>query len=207
MSWTTTALASGDQSILVRKTLGAPGTGLVICFGVASAPSLRPSAGSVYSSYSPVASAKYAIVLPSGLHRALRSQTPSVRVRLRGVPCSAGADQTSPRATTATRLPLGEIDACCAIAAVSTDATRSDRRSPGTAMSTARARLLPRSSTWMRSPCCSTISPALPSSGPIAGQRTSCSVKRETCSVFPASTSWLQTLSVWPSAAPRSDRK
>ena len=147
------------------------------------------------------------MVLPSGLHAAERSKTPSVRVRLRGVPFSAGADQMSPRPTTATRLPLGEIDAPWMFSAASTMATRSVSRSPGTVIDTGRDAFVARSSTYIFSPCCSTISPGPSSSGPIAGHFTSCVVKRVTCSVLPESMSWLHTFSTCSSAALRSERK
>jgi hypothetical protein len=62
-----------------------------------------------YSSYSPEASEKYAIDLPSGLQAGVRSAAPLVRVRLRGEPFLAGAVQTSPRASTTARLPVGEM--------------------------------------------------------------------------------------------------
>src|SRR6185295_8773678 len=65
-----------------------------------------PSAGRTYSSYSPLASEKYAIHFPSGLQEGSRSAAALVRVRLRGVPLFAGAVQTSPRAPRRARFPV-----------------------------------------------------------------------------------------------------
>src|SRR5262252_10419418 len=61
------------------------------------------------SLYSPDLSLKYEIHLPSGDHAGLRSADPLEFVRLRTSPRSAGIVNTSPRASTATRLPVGEI--------------------------------------------------------------------------------------------------
>jgi hypothetical protein len=49
--------------------------------------------------------------LPSGDQRGYRSATPEVRVTLIAAPCSAGSVTTSPRASNATRLPVGDTDA------------------------------------------------------------------------------------------------
>src|SRR5262252_1662603 len=60
------------------------------------------------SLYSPDLSLKYEIHLPSGDHAGSRSAEPLELVKLRTSPFSAGIVKISPRASTATRLPVGE---------------------------------------------------------------------------------------------------
>src|SRR5690606_24531552 len=84
-----------------------------------------PSDGRMHSSYSPDSSQKYAIHLPSGDHDGSRSATPSVRVRLRGLPFSAGSVHTSPRASATTRLPVDEIRMVVRLSDTSTSRDRS----------------------------------------------------------------------------------
>src|SRR3982751_3220965 len=60
------------------------------------------------SLYSPDLSLKYETNFPSGDHAGSRSAEPLELVRLRTSPLSAGIVNTSPRASTATRLPVGE---------------------------------------------------------------------------------------------------
>src|SRR5881392_1492385 len=59
--------------------------------------------------YSPDSSEKYAIQRPSGDHEGSRSIAPTVFVRLRVSPLSAGAEMISPRASKIARAPVGEI--------------------------------------------------------------------------------------------------
>ena len=68
----------------------------------------EPSAARTQISYSPVASERYAIRLPSGDHAGARSRTPCVSVRTRVCPSFAGTLKRSPRASRITRAPLGE---------------------------------------------------------------------------------------------------
>ena len=60
------------------------------------------------SLYSPDLSLKYEMNLPSGDHAGSRSADPLEFVRLRTSPFSAGIVKISPRASTTTRLPVGE---------------------------------------------------------------------------------------------------
>src|SRR5262245_27255099 len=67
------------------------------------------SGDSSTSLYSPDLSLKYDTYLPSGDHDGPRSADPLDCVRLRMSPRSAGIVNTSPRASAATRRPVGEI--------------------------------------------------------------------------------------------------
>src|SRR5438128_5239689 len=69
---------------------------------------VRPSLPTTCSSYSPLASERNAIHLPSGDHAGSRSRAAGVWVRLRTSPCSAGTVNSSPRASITARLPEGE---------------------------------------------------------------------------------------------------
>src|SRR5205085_1800662 len=60
------------------------------------------------SLYSPDLSLKYETDFPSGDHAGSRSAEPLEFVRLRTSPLSTGIVNTSPRASTATRLPVGD---------------------------------------------------------------------------------------------------
>jgi hypothetical protein len=62
------------------------------------------------SSYSPLSSERYAISFPSGDQAGPRSCAPGVAVRYRGSPFSAGTVTISPRNSSATRAPEGEIE-------------------------------------------------------------------------------------------------
>src|SRR2546423_2288715 len=62
----------------------------------------------MYSRYSPDRSLKYEIHLPSGDHAGSRLAEPVEFVRLRTSPFSEGIVKTSPRASTTTRLPVGD---------------------------------------------------------------------------------------------------
>ncbi|MCG3163346.1 MAG: hypothetical protein JMDDDDMK_04740 [Acidobacteria bacterium] len=61
------------------------------------------------SLYSPDLSLKYEMNFPSGDHAGSRSADPLELLRLRMSPFSAGMVKISPRASTTTRLPVGEI--------------------------------------------------------------------------------------------------
>src|SRR5712671_6302111 len=63
----------------------------------------------MYKRYSPDLSLKYEIDFPSGDQAGSRSAELLELVRLRTSPFSAGIVKISPRASTATRLPVGEI--------------------------------------------------------------------------------------------------
>src|SRR6185503_8418258 len=60
------------------------------------------------SLYSPDLSLKYETNFPSGDHAGSRSAEPLEFVRLRTSPLSAGIVKISPRASTTTRLPVGD---------------------------------------------------------------------------------------------------
>src|ERR1043165_949276 len=62
----------------------------------------------MYSAYSPERSLKYESCLPSGDHAGSCSADALEFVRLRTSPLSAGIVKISPRASTATRLPVGD---------------------------------------------------------------------------------------------------
>src|SRR5919112_5399210 len=62
----------------------------------------------MYSAYSPERSLKYEIDFPSGDHAGSCSADALEFVRLRTSPLSAGIVKISPRASTTTRLPVGE---------------------------------------------------------------------------------------------------
>src|SRR6185295_13409805 len=62
----------------------------------------------MYSRYSPDLSLKYETNLPSGDQAGSRSAEPLEFVRLRTSPFSAGIVKISPRASTKTRLPVGD---------------------------------------------------------------------------------------------------
>ena len=63
----------------------------------------------MYKRYSPERSLKYEMNLPSGDQAGSRSAEPLELVRLRASPFSAGIVKISPRASTNTRLPVGEM--------------------------------------------------------------------------------------------------
>src|SRR5690349_14475647 len=107
--------------------------------------------------------------LPSGLHEGSRSATPLVRVRLRGLPSLAGSDQTSPRAPTETRLPVGERSQPLANFDASTARARSLGCAPGIVTCTTFVLPLPMSYSASSAPCWKTISPAPAGPGPIEG--------------------------------------
>src|SRR6188768_3030498 len=67
-----------------------------------------PSCDSITSLYSPDLSLKYEIHLPSGDHAGCRSAEPLELVMLRTSPFASGIVKISPRASTSTRLPVGD---------------------------------------------------------------------------------------------------
>src|SRR5262245_32127433 len=62
----------------------------------------------MYNAYSPERSLKYEIIFPSGDHAGSCSADALEFERLRTSPLSAGIVKISPRASTATRLPVGD---------------------------------------------------------------------------------------------------
>src|SRR5437667_3690269 len=64
----------------------------------------------MYKRYSPDLSLKYEMNFPSGDQAGSRSAEPLEFVRFRTSPFSAGMVKISPRASTTTRLPVGESD-------------------------------------------------------------------------------------------------
>src|ERR687887_1963268 len=105
-----------------------------------------PSAGRSVSSYSPLRSLQYASVLPSGDHCGYLSATPDERVTFTTAPNSAGTLNTSPRASNATRLPVGETETLSISAATAAVRGRSVVSSVTTRTGTSDAFSDPRSS-------------------------------------------------------------
>ena len=91
---------SGDHTGRVVEARAARGADL-------AARPCRPAARTC-SAYSPDASEKYAIGLPSGDHAGAARAPPVVLVRLRGSPFSAGTVTISPRNSNAARAPDGD---------------------------------------------------------------------------------------------------
>jgi hypothetical protein len=85
----------------------------------------------------------------------------------------AGAVQTSPRASTTARLPVGEMAQEAMYFAASTAFGRRLGRAPGIVTTTGRAFAVARSSRTSSAPCWKTISPVPCGPGPIAGHFTS----------------------------------
>ena len=131
IAWSMNAICrpSGDQEAPYRK----PGPSRVT---VRSSPD--PSALRSVSSYSPVRSLQYATWRPSGDHDGERSAVPDVCVSVRGVPCSAGSVNTSPRASTTARMPVGEIPTLCTSRVTGWARGFTDARSVTTRTSTGR---------------------------------------------------------------------
>ena len=80
------------------------------------------------SSYSPLASEKYAIDLPSGDQAGSRSAAPGELVRLRTSPFLAGTVRISPRASKTARTPVGDRPAFCSCLPTLTNCGRSRRQ-------------------------------------------------------------------------------
>ena len=125
---------------------------------------LIPLWSSITSWYSPEASLNQHTDLPSGDHAGSRSAEPLERVRLRVSPFSAGSEKISPRASTSTRLPLGEISRLVIRPATSSQCGIIHGKSPAAVMSSACSRLVLGSSTWMTPACSKTTAPAPASS-------------------------------------------
>src|SRR5262245_50753773 len=86
-----------------------------------------PSAPIPLISYSPLASDRYTIRLPSGDHEGSRSRDPGECVRLRASPCSAGTVKMSPRASRTARFADGDRSALL----MKRDTLRSSARAAG----------------------------------------------------------------------------
>ena len=152
----------------------------------------------MYSLYSPDLSPKYDTNRPSGDHAGARSALPLALVRLRASPFSAGIVNTSPRASTATRRPAGEIASAVTRLVTSFHCGIIQGKSPAAEIGTTRVRPVAASSSCTAPPCSNTTAPA-----PASSVFTSKSRKRVTCrSAFPR-VSYAQTFDT-PS---RSERK
>ena len=110
--------------------------------------------------YSPVASENQEMNRPSGDQAGVRSASPDVVVSARQSPFSAGTEKMSPRASIATRLPVGESAAAAIRPATSFHCGKSHGKSP-LAVISSRLVVLARGSYRCRSPACSkTTTPA-----------------------------------------------
>src|SRR5512143_3804361 len=144
----------------------------------------------MYNAYSPDRSLKYDSVLPSGDHAGSRSAEPLELVRLRTSPFSAGMVKISPRASTATRLPVGESARLLMFAVTSFHCAIIHGKSPAAVMLTTCSLPDFGSSRWM-SPACSKTT-ALPSDA-ASSAFTSKSLKLVTCAIFFVFVSYVQT--------------
>ena len=103
--------------------------------------------------------------MPSGEKAGYRSAAPLVRVTLNTGPFSAGTEKTSPRASIAARLPLGEIEPFWTYFAADSARGRSVASSVATFTGTSRTFSSARPSSSSLPPCSKTMS-----CGPIAGK-------------------------------------
>src|SRR5262245_266673 len=101
------------------------------------------------SLYSPDLSLKYDTNLPSGDQAGLRSAEPLEFVRFLTSPFSAGIVNTSPRASTATRLPVGDSTMFVIRLDTSSHLGIIHGKSPAALMLTMWLRRLRGSSSWM----------------------------------------------------------
>src|SRR5437868_816016 len=127
-----------------------------------------PSAALRVNSYSPLRSLQYASVRPSGDHRGYRSATPELRVTSTTAPRSAGNVMMSPRASNATRLPVGDTDGAVASLSAFAVCARSVVASVTTRIDTSDSFSVARLNRCRRPPARKTIE-----SGPIDGNVTS----------------------------------
>src|SRR3954447_8272572 len=123
----------------------------------------------------------YATFAPSGDQRGHFSCAPDVLVRLRTGPFSTGAEKTSPRAPNTTRSPFGLIDADSTRFAALTRAGRRARPSSGTAIDI--GELLRDLASRISRPPFNSYTIRLCRS--VDGQRTSWTLLKVTCVVFP----------------------
>src|SRR5262249_48690937 len=114
--------------------------------------------------YSPDLSLKYETYLPSGDHAGSRSADPLECVRLRMSPFSAGTVNTSPRASAATRLPVGESAMFDMRLVTSSQCGIIQGKSPAAVILTMRSLPDFGSSSWTYPACSNTRTPAPESS-------------------------------------------
>jgi hypothetical protein len=157
-----------------------------------------PSAPTTWSWYSPEASERYAIHLPSGDQAGSRSRAPVVRVRLRTSPFSAGTLNSSPRASTAARLAEGDRAKPPMWSATLRNSGRIAGLSSGTSTDRRVSFSVARSITYSQPPFSSTIA-----SPPMAGHFTSYSLNVVTWRWVFRSRSYAHRLAVRP---PRSEQ-
>src|SRR4030095_4617740 len=159
-----------------------------------------PSAARSVSSYSPLRSLQYAIVLPSGDQRGYRSAMPDERVTLIVAPRSAGTVTMSPRASNTARRPVGDTDAAVINWSALTVRARSVDASVTTRIETSETFSPGRLSKNSLPPAWKTMA-----SGPIEGNVMSKSSNCVTWRTAPVPRSSAQMLLRW--LDPRSDRK
>src|SRR4051812_19873761 len=140
------------------------------------------------SLYSPDLSLKYDTYLPSGDHAGSRSADPLEFDRFRTSPFSAGMVKISPRASTTTRLPVGDRPRLDIRAVTSSHRGIIQGKSPFAVIVTTFSRPDFGSSSWIRPPCSKTIALLVESI-----DFTSKSVNFVTCASFLALTSKLHT--------------
>src|SRR6185503_4101599 len=97
---------------------------------------VTPVGSPIMSWYSPLASENHATCAPSGDHTGPRSCAPGLWVRLRKSPFSAGTVKISPRASNATRIPVGESVALRIMLATFLNCGRAHGKSPVTSILT-----------------------------------------------------------------------
>ncbi len=132
--------------------------------------------------YSPLASLKYDTNFPSGDQAGSRSADPLEAVRFRTSPLSAGIVKTSPRASTTTRLPVGDTPRLVMRAVTSSQCGIIHGKSPTTRIGTTADFPAFGSNRCTCPPCSKTSAPP-----PAPSVFTSKSVNRVTCvSCLPA---------------------
>ncbi len=141
------------------------------------------------SLYSPDLSLNHETDLPSGDHAGSRSAEPLEFVRLRTSPFSAGIVKISPRASTTTRLPVGESAMFVMRLVTSSQRGIIQGKSPAAVMFTTCCLPFFGSSSWMTPACSKTIAPV-----PASIVFTSKSVNFVTCTSFFAAISYDHTL-------------
>ena len=129
--------------------------------------------------YSPDLSLKYEMNFPSGDQAGSRSAEPPELVKLRTSPFSDGIVKISPRASTTTRFPVGEIAMFVKRFDTSSQRGIIHGKSPAAEMLTTCSRPLFESSSWIYPACSKTIAPA-----PESIDFTSKSVNLVTCVSF-----------------------
>src|SRR5262252_4384599 len=115
-----------------------------------------PLWSSITSWYSPDLSLNQQIDLPSGDHAGSRSAEPLEWVRLRVSPLSEGMVKISPRASTSTRLPVGEIARLATRFDTSSHCGILHGKSPLAVMLTACSLWVLGSSSWITPACSNT---------------------------------------------------